>query len=414
MADSDPFNRRPVIDSPHPTWRGEYWDLEYAYKSATRLFWGLREVADLLENRSRAPKHTLTSLDIDAIPEEQRGIDDATARAIALVRIEQDLPRLCTNTLVAVGLVMYDVAGLAGACKVGSYSGSSAHQIAWKIASEAPVRAQMSTQAAFVLRLATELDLDYLVALIEAEYAIATNRRDDLNTRSISTRPAATSRTQEGASAPSPIPVETIQPDVAGPSTFYRSGAGWLVSFRGLTVTLPNWNGTAYLHQLIRQGGRPVAVEELEAIHCPPSDDEGNAQVDDYAPDERSSAPGDANPLADKAALRQYRERLLDLPEEIEAANRAEDEAEVHRLTAEQEGLRRELETTTGLRGASRRFTDQQRLATDRVRKAIGAILSVITKAHPALGEHLSASLKHRGSSAPCYDPPHAVPWILD
>jgi hypothetical protein len=100
-----------------------------------------------------------------------------------------------------------------------------------------------------------------------------------------------------------------------------------------------------------------------------------------------------ADEVLDETARRQYRERLADLMEEIEEAERWSDPERTARAVAERDALVEALSAATGLGGRSRRLGDEH----ERARKAVSArirdAVERIATVHPELGRHLAATV---------------------
>jgi non-specific serine/threonine protein kinase len=112
---------------------------------------------------------------------------------------------------------------------------------------------------------------------------------------------------------------------------------------------------------------------------------------------------GDAGEVLDERARRNYRDRVLELRTELDDAERCHDPGRAERLHAELESVEHELSAAFDLHGRPRRAGadhDRRRVA---VTKRIRAAIAQIAEASPALGEHLTASVR---TGAHCvYDP---------
>jgi hypothetical protein len=103
---------------------------------------------------------------------------------------------------------------------------------------------------------------------------------------------------------------------------------------------------------------------------------------------------GDAGELLDEPARRAYRTRLVEVRAELDDAERCHDLGRAERLRAELEAVEHELRAAVGLSGRPRKAgadVDRRRVAvTKRIRAAIAQIAEVC----PALGDHLTASVR--------------------
>ncbi|HYH33015.1 MAG TPA: hypothetical protein VD903_21800, partial [Pseudonocardia sp.] len=167
-------------------------------------------------------------------------------------------------------------------------------------------------------------------------------------------------------------------------------GAVWTVVFDGTTVRLPAAKGMRDLAVLLARPGREVHCTELM----------GAAVVQP-----------DTGPMLDARARRAYEARIVELQGELAEAEDFGDTGRAEKLRTDMELLLAELTAATGLGGRARRTG----AGTDRIRSAVSqrirAALHRLGKLHPALGEHLRASVRTGTWCAYRPDPP--VHWEL-
>ena len=168
-------------------------------------------------------------------------------------------------------------------------------------------------------------------------------------------------------------------------------GEMWRITYQEATIRLRHSRGLLLLSHLIRHPGEEIHVSTLDAIT--PS---GGSVVARNAPapeDGIVPAPGDAGEVLDARARAEYRRRIDELRDELDDAEARGDAGRVDALRAEREALEDELRAAVGAGGRVRRAAgDAERLRvaiTHRIRAAIGQI----AQRHPALGEHLAASI---------------------
>jgi tetratricopeptide (TPR) repeat protein len=177
----------------------------------------------------------------------------------------------------------------------------------------------------------------------------------------------------------------------ASRGTWIREGEVWALSFEGRTVRLRHTKGIGDLARLLAVPGREVHVLDLAS--------DGRAVV----------AQGDIGPRIDPAARDAYRQRLVDLEAELEAADTAADAGRSERLHAEREALLAELSGAYGLGGRARRTGDAAERARSAVTQRVRDALSRIEAEHPALGTHLRATVR---TGVFCvYEPDGTVDW---
>ncbi|WP_158894237.1 ATP-binding protein [Amycolatopsis anabasis] len=171
----------------------------------------------------------------------------------------------------------------------------------------------------------------------------------------------------------------------------------WTIRFAGHTVHLADAKGLRDLHLLLQCAGHDVPAVAL-------LNPEGGAVV-------VAARSFGGDPVLDREAEIRYRHRLGQLDEETARATDLGDDARVAELDRERDALLNELRTAAGLAHRPRRLGDQ----TERARKAVSgrihAALRRIDQRHPALAEHLRASVT-TGSTCR-YRPATPMDWVL-
>ena len=211
--------------------------------------------------------------------------------------------------------------------------------------------------------------------LLREALPIAHEIRDEATARQIAELLAQTSRVEPTASA-------TLRPE----------GGVWRISFNGTSVHVPDMKGLWHLRELV---SRPrVPVQALTFI---------------AAATEDAVLVGDAGPVLDREALRQYRTRLAELDQELDDAEAKHDVGRHAKRSTEREALVKELARATGLGGKPRRTgssTERARLNVTRtIRHAIAHLSTVL----PELAAHLDESIA-TGVSC-CYEPRSNIAW---
>lgn len=172
-----------------------------------------------------------------------------------------------------------------------------------------------------------------------------------------------------------------------------HEGEYWTVAFGGHVVTMRHSAGMADLSQLLERPGQEVHVLDLTA--------EGAAGL----------APTGTTELIDEQARAAYRQRLLDLEDDIAEASERHDDELVARLEAERDRLTEELTSAYGLGARDRTFDEEGERARKAVTKRIRSALDRIDAAHPALARHLQATI-HTGIYC-VYRPDPVVHWDI-
>ncbi len=253
--------------------------------------------------------------------------------------------------------------------------------------------------AARLLQLTFEMDVQDLVECIRVPTLVLHRRQDGAiafsNGRGVAARlPGARLVPLEGRSHlpwqgdPEPVLLAIgeflgqavgASPGAASSSAadeFRREGEVWTISFAGQTVHLKHARGLGDLALLLAHPGRPFHAAELMA----------------GIPDSPGARFG-ADPTLDEHARQEFRRRLTEIDEEIEAAQAAVQEARVAGLERERDALLEELRAATGLGGRRRALGD----AGERARKAVTArireSIARLHQVHPALARHLETSV---------------------
>ena len=182
-------------------------------------------------------------------------------------------------------------------------------------------------------------------------------------------------------------------PTVTDLPLFRNEGDVWRVSFGGVLAHVVDSKGMADLAALLRRPGGELAALELQ-------------QGSDADPE---SSNGEA--LLDDRARREFRQRLDELDESLAAASQREDAATCAALARERQQLLTALAAAAGLGGRARRMGDLG----ERARKAVSArirdAIQRIAAVHPALAEHLRASIS---TGRVCrYAPSERVDWTF-
>jgi predicted ATPase len=211
--------------------------------------------------------------------------------------------------------------------------------------------------------------------LLREALPIAHEIRDEATARQIAELLEQTSKVEPTRSA-------TLRPE----------GGVWHIAFDGKSVHVPDMKGLWHLRELVSRPRAPVLALSLIA-----------------APTEDPVPVGDAGPMLDREALRQYRKRLADLDEELDDAEATHDVARYAKRSAEREALLKELARATGLGGRPRPNGSPTERARLNVTRTIRHAITHLSTALPELAAHLDESLT-TGISC-CYEPRTNMAW---
>jgi len=213
---------------------------------------------------------------------------------------------------------------------------------------------------------------------------------------------AAAGMTHHAARLPGEEAPPAAAPAAATPNVLERRQREWRIVFDGRETVVRNLKGVRYLAELLARPDRETHVFELYAAVDAP-DDTSRAVL--RAP--RASS----DPVLDAQALAAYRQRLLDLRDEIEEAEGLGDLGRIERARAETGAIEEELGRAVGFGGRPRRQSD----AVERARKAIynriQSAAAAIDEALPELGRHLTTSV--RTGTFCVYRPERPTAWIV-
>jgi non-specific serine/threonine protein kinase len=178
-----------------------------------------------------------------------------------------------------------------------------------------------------------------------------------------------------------------------------RDGAMWEVGPDGATFRLPDRKGVRALSYLVAHPSVEVHALELTAV----IEGTGGGAVDGLG----------TGPLLDSTAKAAYRERIGDLQDEIDEADRDHDPARAERARIEVEALTDQLAAAVGLGGRDRPSGVLAERARVNVTRVIRDAIARIAQHDPGLGHHLN-TCTHTGIFCSYEPPPAGGPeWTL-
>jgi hypothetical protein len=159
-----------------------------------------------------------------------------------------------------------------------------------------------------------------------------------------------------------------------------RHGRNWQVTLGSRSVVVKQSIGLLHLAVLIANPRREIPAIDLVA---------GVAAVTSAARD-----AGSAQPVLDRTAIREYRQRLSQLPAEIDALEARDDTRRAAQARAEREWLMAALSGAGAISDRTRRFADDHERARIAVGKAIRRAIAQITEADTVIGESLCGRIR--------------------
>jgi predicted ATPase len=175
-------------------------------------------------------------------------------------------------------------------------------------------------------------------------------------------------------------------------ATLRPEGGTWHVQYDGTDVHVPDLKGLWHLRELLARPHQPVAALSLIG-----------------ASSDEPLATADTGPVLDREALRQYRQRLAELDDALDAAALRGDRKRQVEGTAERDALVEELKRATGLGGRPRRSGSPAEKARVNVTRTIRHAIGELGSRAPDVAAHLEESIV-TGVSC-CYEPRVDIVW---
>jgi hypothetical protein len=186
-------------------------------------------------------------------------------------------------------------------------------------------------------------------------------------------------------------------PEVTG-DLFRREGDYWTIAWRGTVCRLRDVYGLHHIAQLLRHPGREFHVLDLVHAGCG-----GSPRV-------RFGAGIEA---LDPRAKSEYRQRLSELREEVDEAERLGDPARATRAAAERDLIAEQLAAAVGLGGRDRMAATVAERARSAVTHGIRRALRRLRQVQPALADELGLRIKTGVYCVYVPDPVHPTEWVL-
>jgi CheY-like chemotaxis protein len=183
-------------------------------------------------------------------------------------------------------------------------------------------------------------------------------------------------------------------------SVFIRHGDYWTVTYQGRTAYFKAVRGLSYLSLLLRHPGREFHVCDIVAERTEIS------ELVVPAPEKYGSGP-----ILDAQAKAEYRRRLVELQEELDEAQRFDDQGRVAEAQDEINAIATQLASAVGLGGRDRRTGSGAERARSAVTKRIKESINRIGKVLPTLGRHFDTRVKTGYFCSYNPHPDHPVFW---
>lgn len=192
-------------------------------------------------------------------------------------------------------------------------------------------------------------------------------------------------------------------------ATFRLEGEYWTIAYREATFRLHDAKGLGYIHRLLAVPGQELHVLDLvvdgriapAAVQRKP------------AGDDLSFAAPSPEPVLDARARDAYRQRLDDLRDDMEEAERHGDQERAARARSELDFITDELNRYIRGDGSSRSAPDATERARVNVTRAIRASIAKIAEQQTSLGHHLDHDIRTGTYCSYAPDPAATPAWRL-
>lgn len=353
-------------------------------------------------DRARARLAAVTPASLDELPLDSEWVCAIVQAAYAAARTA--VPELVAHTR----MLLEPVADCAAVEGIGAYVHGSVHRFLALLAGAEgdweAVRQHVAASRAAVAGGGIVVE-----ALADLDGARALARSTDDADRALRTELAARAARafwQAGMEAPAKeadgmAPSQSQQAVVASGAgrpaargQLTRVGDSWAFTWEGETIHVRHAKGVADLAVILERGGREVHVRELEGA--------------------AAAGPSTSRqPALDDTAVQQYRQRLVDLEEDLDEADRHGDADRAARIAAERDALVEQLTAAFGLGGRARSAGSEP---DERLRKAVSARVRAsidrIAVLHPSLGRHLGAAVSTGFWCS--YRPENRTEWTVE
>jgi tetratricopeptide (TPR) repeat protein len=181
----------------------------------------------------------------------------------------------------------------------------------------------------------------------------------------------------------------------SGPYHFRREGDYWTISYNETSFRLRHIRGLSYIAHLLQHPNVEFLVLDLIACsHKTSSSSVSPQSVALCAQSTHVSRLGGADTLLDTQARETYRQRLVELREELEEAHSFNDLGRADKVQREMDFISAELTRGLGLGGRPRSASSSAERARVNVAKGIKTALAKIAEHSPLLEHYLATSIK--------------------
>lgn len=185
---------------------------------------------------------------------------------------------------------------------------------------------------------------------------------------------------------------------------FRKEGDYWMVAQRGVVLRLKDSKGMQYIARLLEHPGQEFHVLDLAVQE---------SGVRGQEPGNKTRRQGPTTAILDARARSEYTQRLAELREALEEAERHHDAGRSARLSEELHAISEQLAAAVGLGGRNRAVAQQAQRARVAVTKRIRETIERVRAGHPELGHYLATTINTGQFCSYVPDPVRPVMWTL-
>ena len=168
-------------------------------------------------------------------------------------------------------------------------------------------------------------------------------------------------------------------------------------SLSGKQTRIKDTKGCMYVRQLLANPKASYTATQLQAFADKPmlaDEDYSSMSAEGLAEEGLTVSASSADEVLDPKALKDYRQSLKTIDEQIKEAEKKGMTEKVSRLKQQKAGIEQFLQKNTNIQGESRKMPNESEKIRQAVRGAIATVSKNLNKELPGLGKHLQASIK--------------------
>jgi tetratricopeptide (TPR) repeat protein len=211
--------------------------------------------------------------------------------------------------------------------------------------------------------------------------------------------------------------LESLNRATVRSAVFVFNGKTWTIRYEGSTFSLRNNLGLNYIHRMLQHPNEEFHCLDLMTGSAPGSSCENvssDARWLSFGENVISNGPGDAGPVLDAQAKKQYRRTIDQLKEELDDLRERGDYQRAAKVESDIEFLTREIARAVGLGGRERHAGSIAERARLNVTRAIRTAIVRISEHHIELGKLLENSIRTGSFCSYLQNPRDPIDWHLE